>query len=140
MNKISKNKIFERFNDMQVIFLATEEKGQPRVRPVTMLYIDDEFWVATGSKDAKTEQLKKNNNVEFCLLLQEEKNSGYIRGAGKCKIIKDKNVKDKMAEKIPYFNDYWETPDDPTFGLLKIELNEIEYLKPGTMIAEKFTL
>jgi len=40
-------------------FLATEENNQPRVRPVTLVFFDERFWVLTGTDDAKVKQLQK---------------------------------------------------------------------------------
>jgi len=44
-----KEEVWGYFKDRQFIFLATSEEDQPRVRPVTLFYLDGRFWVLTGT-------------------------------------------------------------------------------------------
>lgn len=38
---------------------------------------------------------------------------------------------------MPYFRDFWKSPDDPNYTLLELVVKEIEYLKPGGLKVEK---
>ncbi len=135
-----KNEVWSYFKDMQPVFLATSDNDQPRVRPVTMLKYNDKFWISTGTNDAKIRQIKENNKVEFCLFIKEEKVSGYIRGTCEAIIVQDSETKKLLADNIPFFKEFWKNSDDPNYTLLEIVMKGVEYLKPGSFEATRFTL
>jgi len=93
-----KKEVWEHFKDQQHIFLATSERDQPSVRPVTLVCLDGKFWILTGTKNAKTKQILKNPKIEFCLLIQKGELRGYVRAAGLAKIIRDRKTKVKLAK------------------------------------------
>ena len=134
-----KEEVWAHFKDRQFIFLATSEEDQPRVRPVTLFYLDGRFWVLTGTENAKTKQISKNSKIEFCLLLQKGENRGYIRAAGSAKIIQDRKTKGKIAEQCDFFSEFWKSPDDPNYALIELHPTEIEYLRPNEIVALRFT-
>ncbi|MDH5482795.1 MAG: pyridoxamine 5'-phosphate oxidase family protein [Candidatus Bathyarchaeota archaeon] len=143
MNGKSKHfraEIWRHLKDFQHVFLATTENGQPRVRPVTLVNFDEKFWVLTGTENAKVKQIMKNPKIEFCLLLEEGEKRGYIRGVGYAKIVAEKETKIKVAKYCDFFNEFWENPDDPSYTLLELEMNEIEYLKPNETKTRKLKL
>jgi general stress protein 26 len=135
-----KREALTRLKGFQHIFLATEENDQPRVRPVTLVNFDKRFWVLTGTDNAKVKQIRKNSKMEFCLLFEEEGNQGYIRAAGLANIIKDREIKAKVAKHCDFFSEHWKSPNDPKYTLLELRLNEIEYLRPKEVVAIKFKL
>lgn len=135
-----KNEVWGYFQKIQTIFLATCDKGQPRVRPVTLIHFNDKFWILTGTNAAKIKQIRDNSNIEFCLLLKKGDNSGYIRGVGEAIIVQDMETKRLLATNISFFKNYWKDADDPNYTLLEIVIKDIEYLKPGVFDAEKFSL
>jgi len=135
-----KQEIWANLDEYKVVYFATSVKDQPRVRPLTMVPLDSDFWILTGMKDAKTKQLQKNPKIEVCLPIKKDENNGYARFSGKAIIIKDMETKKNIAKKVDYFTHYWDTPEDPNFTLLKMEFNEIEYLRPEEMYAKKFAL
>ena len=71
-----KKEVRRHFKDQQHIFLATSEGDQPRVRPVTLVCLNEKFWILTGTKNAKTKQIMKNPKIEFCLLFQKGGHQG----------------------------------------------------------------
>jgi general stress protein 26 len=135
-----KAEIWRLFENCQPIFLATVETEQPRVRPVSLVNFDRRLWVLTGTDSAKTSQISKNPKIEFCLPFKEGEHNGYIRASGSARIIKDKEIKIRVAKHCDFFDQYWKSPDDPNFTLLELKLNEIEYLGPDEEIARKFKL
>jgi uncharacterized pyridoxamine 5'-phosphate oxidase family protein len=135
-----KKEVWGYFKDMQPVFLATCDRGQPRVRPVTLLHYDNKFWVGTGTYDAKIQQIKGNNKVEICLFVDQEKNRGYIRGIGVANIVEDDRMRKLLSEQMPYFKEFWKGPYDPDYTLLEIGLSKIEYLKPGAFKVDKFSV
>ncbi|MFB0508895.1 MAG: pyridoxamine 5'-phosphate oxidase family protein [bacterium] len=139
MSKIKKE-VLSIFKDYQTVFLATAKDDQPRVRPVTLINFEKSFWVMTVTKDQKVRQIQKNPRIEFCLFLSKANRNGYIRLAGKVKIVKDKKTKTKLAKHYDFFNKYWKNADDPNYTLLEIHPKEIEYLRQGEFRVHKFKL
>ncbi|MDD3627924.1 MAG: pyridoxamine 5'-phosphate oxidase family protein [bacterium] len=138
--RLSKEKFLSKFKKLQVIYFSTVDGKAPRLRPVTLLKINGELWIATGSRDNKIKQLSKNKNIEFCLPLSNVKNSGYIRGRGTGEIVKDGKVKVNIAKKISFFTNFWKEYTDPGYALIKLNINEVEILTPGKMLAETFKI
>ena len=129
--------ILHHFKKTQTIFFSTCQGKKPRVRPLYLIYFDKNFWICTGSKDAKIKQIDKNNNFEFCLLLQTKKYSGYIRGSGKVKVVKVQKTRKRLADNIQFFKTYFKDAADPGYALLRLNIKDIEYVKPGKMVAQK---
>ena len=134
-----KEEVWRHFEHNQFIFLATSEEDQPRVRPVTLLYLDGKFWVLTGTENAKTKQISKNPKIEFCLLLQKGEKQGYVRATGLAKIIQDTKTKGKITERCEFFSEFWKSSDDPNYALIELHPTEIEYLRPNEIVALRFT-
>ena len=139
-DKELKFEVWANFKDSQHVFLATEQNGQPRVRPVTLVFSDQRFWVLTGTNNAKIQQIRKNPKMEFCLLLESGENIGYIRAAGSAKIISVRETKAKVARNCDFFSEFWKSPADPNYALLELKLNEIEYLRPDETVAKRLKL
>ncbi len=135
-----KKEIWSNFEEFQPIFLATTEKDKPRVRPVTLAFLDSRFWVFTGTKDAKVKQIRANPKIEFCYLFKKGENSGYVRANGIAKITQDQKIKEQMANRCDYFDQHWKGPNDPNYTLLEFEIEEIEYMEPGKILAKKYRL
>ena len=122
--------VWSRFKDFQHVFLATMESDSPRVRPVTLVYFKERFWVTRDTKSAKVKQIQRNPKVEFCLLFSEGDKNCCIRVAGIAKIIKDKETKAKIARHCDFFSEHWKSVDDPDYTLLEICPAEIECVTP----------
>jgi len=133
-------KIWRNFTEQQHVFFATAEAGQPRVRPVTLIRLLDELFVATGSNDAKTKQIKQNPKTEFCLLIEKDDKKGTIRAECKAQIVKDNNVKARVYNKIPFIKEFFKTPEDPSYVLIKLQPIALEYMEPGSIEAAKIRL
>lgn len=128
-----RKEILHRFKFSQTIFLSTCSGKKPKVRPVTLIYLKKKFWVSTGSKDAKVKQIKKNKNFEFCLFLETRKYLGYIRGSGRAVLIKDLKTRKSFVDNIEFPEEYRKDASDPGFALIRLDIKEIEYKKPGGM-------
>ncbi|UCF70717.1 MAG: pyridoxamine 5'-phosphate oxidase family protein [candidate division WOR-3 bacterium] len=135
-----KKEVWSCFKDMQVIYLATVDGDVPRVRPVTLIHYDKKMWITTGSDNNKIKQIMANNKIEFCLLLKAEETSGYIRGTGTAEVITDVKTRTLIAENTPFFKEFWKDTNDPGYALLRIHPRDIEYLKPGAMQVERFSV
>lgn len=135
-----KKEVWGHFKDLQAIHLATIDGNKPRVRPVTLIHFDNKMWVTTGSADAKINQIKENENIEFCLLLGVGENSGYVRCRGQAEIISDEATRRLIAENTPFFKTFWKDTNDPGYALLRIHAKEFEYLRPGELKVERFSV
>jgi len=133
-----REQVWNHFQPSQCVYLGTVEADQPRVRPVTLLNVDEKFWIATGARSAKARQMRRNPNVEFCLPLSAECGNGYIRISGVSSAITDLGVKRQIAASIPFLTEYWSGHDDPGFSLFRVTRVEVEYLAPGEMEAHTF--
>jgi general stress protein 26 len=133
-----RQEVWSQLQDSQCVYLATAEADQPRVRPATLLDLDEKFWIATGTRSAKARQMRRNPNVEFCLPLHEECGDGYIRISGVATIITDPETIEQIGSRVPFLTEYWEGVNDPDFCLIRITRVEVEYLKPGHMEATTF--
>lgn len=129
---------WRRLKPSQCVYLATSEAEQPRVRPVTLLNIDQKFWIATGTRSAKARQMRRNPNVEFCLPLDTECGNGYLRIAGLATSVTDPETREAIGKEIPFLREFWTGSDDPQFALFRITRVEVEYLRPGEMTAFTF--
>jgi uncharacterized pyridoxamine 5'-phosphate oxidase family protein len=124
----------------QTIHLATWDGKHPRVRPVSMIFEEGRFWVSTGASDAKVEQIEKNPVFEFSLMLEDDKGAGTLRCTGGAQVVKDHETRAMMAERIPFFSQFWETPDDPSFCLIELKVEDVELMKPGEMVSSRFSV
>ena len=135
-----KSEIWENFQKMQEIQIATIDNDKPRLRPITLIFHNEKFWILTGTDSAKTKQIQENPNIEFCHLLKKDPDTGYIRANGIAKIIQDRDTKEELANQVDYFKSYWKGVDDPNYTLLEIEITEIEYMKPGEYAGQRYLI
>ena len=138
MSEALKKEAWGWLKPVQTIHLATWDGERPRVRPMSMIFDGERFWVSTGSRDAKAAQVAANPVFEFSLTLQGEGSSGTLRGSGRARIVEDPEEKRRVAAIIPFFGDYWETPEDPSFCLLELAVDQAEFMRPHEMRAVKF--
>lgn len=133
-----KTEVWGRFRPGQCVYLATAEGDQPRVRPVTLLNLEEKFWIATSPRSAKARQILRNPNVEFCYPFSEECGTGYIRVSGVATVVRDAEVTDRIGNQVPFLAQYWSGTQDPDFCLIRITRVEIEYLPPGATAPHTF--
>ena len=123
---------------VQMIHLATWDGTHPKVRPVSLIFDDDRFWFCTGSNDAKVEQIEKHPVFEFSLMLEKGESRGTLRCSGDVRIVTDQEEKYRISGRIPFFGQYWDSPEDPTFCLFELLVEDVEFMTPGEMIASRF--
>lgn len=125
--------ILNQFKETQFVALATMDGTRPRVRPMTLIYLDRRFWMVTSTSSNKVAQIERNANVEFTYQFDKNGEDCCIRILGKAQIIKDKETKASIAKRIGFFNNYWSSPEDPDFTLLEILSDELQYIAPSGM-------
>jgi general stress protein 26 len=125
--------ILNQLKETQFVALATMDGMRPRVRPMTLIYLDRRFWMVTSTSSNKVTQIERNANVEFTYQFSENSEDCCIRILGKAQIINDKETKASIARRIGFFNNYWSSPEDPDFTLLEILPDELQYVAPSGM-------
>lgn len=136
-----KEEAFSHLDKTQFVMFATDENGQPRLRPITLAYLDNRFWITTNTQSEKVKQLKTNPKIELCWLKHQEGDKDiYLRIAGETKIIEDMDTKKKVADELDFFSYYFKNVEDPDYTLVEIIPEELEYLREGEYPAKKFKL
>lgn len=121
-----------------LVYLATDEAGQPRVRPVALVVRGDRLWVASGTRNGKARQVRQNPSVEFCLPFSVEGREGYVRVAGTARHIVDASSRAALAAEMPWFSTYWRGADDASFSLIEIVPTEMELVRPEEIEPQSF--
>jgi uncharacterized pyridoxamine 5'-phosphate oxidase family protein len=132
--------VWKSFSGEPHIFLATIEGDQPRVRPVTLIHLQNKLFVTTGSNDAKVMQIKQNPKTEFCLMLEKDERKGTIRAECETRIVENKDIKADVYNNISFAKEFWKSPEDPNYTLIWLQPNAFEYMKPGNFQAVKIKL
>jgi general stress protein 26 len=122
-----------RFMEIQFVALATMDGLQPRVRPMTLIYLDRRFWFVTSAFSDKVKQIKQNANVESTYQFTDSSEDCCIRLLGRAEIIQDKRTKTDIAKRIGFFNDHWSGSEDPDYTLLEILPPELQRVSPSGM-------
>ena len=132
MAKETKNikEALKQLKNFQHVFLATIDGDQPRVRPVTLINFEGKFWITTDTKSEKVKQIMKNPKVEFSFIFKKRNRNCCLRVTGLAKIIKDRQIKAKLAKHCNFFSKHWKSVDDPNYTLLQIIPSEITYVTP----------
>ncbi|MCK4717143.1 MAG: pyridoxamine 5'-phosphate oxidase family protein [Thermoplasmata archaeon] len=132
--------IWSSIEPMMMAYLATKDGQFPRVRPVTPIHAEEKLWILTGTESAKISQIRADPNVEVCYPLGEGESQGYVRIAGNAEIVEGRDTKNRIAGLTPFFDMHWKSTEDPNYTLLNIHAKEIEFIKPGEMLAKKYRL
>ena len=116
-----------------VSYVATCDGGQPRVRPMMLIYVDGVFFYATGTSDTKVAELMRNPRTEVCVLLGEGDDGGSIRMTGEMSFVYDEDVRAKIHGCVGFTQSFWEEPQDPGFTLLEFKPWTLQLMRPGTI-------
>lgn len=124
----------------QTVHLATWDGEHPRVRPVSMIFDEERFWVSTGCSDAKMDQIEQYPVFEFSLLLENDEGAGTLRCTGTTRIVTDLETKSMMAERIPFFSQFWDSPEEDSYCLIELMVERAEFMRPGEMYGTNFSV
>jgi len=108
-----------------LVHLSTLDGKQPRVRSMALTVHDQNLWVVTITADDKVSQIRRNSNVEFTFIVPGKERTGCLRATAEAIIIEDQSARDEVASVIPWFTGYWESPEDPNFTLIRLDLKRI---------------
>lgn len=120
-------KIYEFLKACGTYYLATDDEGQPRVRPFgTIDIFEGGLYIQTGKKKDVSKQMHKNPKIEICAF-----NGGdWIRVA--CKAVEDDRVEARkhMLDSYPDLRHMYDENDGNT---------EVFKLTEGTATISSFT-
>jgi uncharacterized pyridoxamine 5'-phosphate oxidase family protein len=113
---------WRRLSDPRVVFLATSDRNQPRIRPVTLIGFESRLFVHSYKETAKIKQMKKNPKVEFCMFMGKSAPSDKMYARVRCnaKVIDEKEIKEKLLEQIDFIKSYNQSSDDPDYFLIEL--------------------
>ena len=136
---MTKDETIDIMRDAGFGFLATNEGGQPRVRPM-MPYLSDDnkhLLVALLGRARTLQQVKANPKVEVCFV---DRKMWYCRVMGKASLSEDKVKKETIWNNIPMLRQYFSSPQDPNFILAEVEMKSLEAMTPHQKAPETITL
>ncbi|OLS32656.1 MAG: hypothetical protein HeimAB125_06610 [Candidatus Heimdallarchaeota archaeon AB_125] len=122
--------VIDYFKTQPLMYLATIDGDKPKVRPMTLIYHKDTCWFVSIAGRKKIKELEANSFVEFAINPQDREDMSTIRGTGKTILIDDAEIRQDLANAIPWFDGYWESAEDPRFYLYKIDLEKISVQIP----------
>lgn len=111
-----------------VAYLATDDNGQPRVRPLGMWFADETgFYFQAWHTKAVCKQLRNNNKVESCFYAPGPDGGigKVLRVSGEVEFLEDADLKKKVLEDRPFLKNMGlDSPDDPRLAIFRIPKGE----------------
>jgi general stress protein 26 len=123
--RMALSEVWPHFEAGGLVHLSTLDGDQPRVRVMTLIAYDQKLWVATRTGDDKVDQIRRNSNVEFTLVVPGEDRTGCLRVTADAVIVEDQSTRDEVASVIPWFTGYWKSSENPDFTLIRLDLKKI---------------
>lgn len=109
--------------------LATCVKGQPRIRPMSVVLMDGlRIWTSTYRQSGKIKEIEENNRVEICFT---DKNKDHVRIEGIADISGGSEKKKRLFELNPKIGRHFSDENDPKFVLIEIIPTLIRWTEPG---------
>lgn len=121
------DEVYEFYKDAGVYYLATDDNGQPRVRPFgTVDIYNGKFYIQTGKVKDVAKQLKANPKVELCCF-----NKGkWIRITGEAVLDEDIEAQKHMLDAYPSLQANYQPGDGNT---------EVYYIQNATATISSFS-
>lgn len=115
--------------DAKFPMLATvDAKGQPRLRPVSPVRVDDNFtvYVANLRSYRKTAEIESNPAVELAYLAS---NHDQIRITGIAEVLDDPEVIGEIWESNPLLKNYLGSVDNPELIIYRIRPTRVRFMR-----------
>ncbi|BCU76446.1 pyridoxamine 5'-phosphate oxidase family protein [Luteolibacter sp. LG18] len=107
--------------------LATDDAGQPRLRPVSPVKTEGfTIWVANLKSYHKTIEMAANPKVELCYL---DPNHDQVRITGTAAVETDAALLAAIWEKNPLLRSYLGTPDNPALVIYRITPGRVRFMR-----------
>jgi general stress protein 26 len=135
-----KKKILDVIKNYPVGSVATIKDGKPWVRYMVMQPQEDlTLFTTTCMLARKVDQIKKDQNVHVVFGL-DPKNWAlpFVNVEGKAEILTDSGTKKKSWKEE--YKQYYQGPDDPNYGVIKITPSVIECMAAGARQPEVYEI
>jgi len=108
--------------------LATVDEGQPRVRPVSPVRVDEDFtiYVANLRSYGKTREIAANPKVELNYL---DEAHDQVRITGVAEILTDAQVLREIWESNPLLRRYLGSLENPELIIYRIRPNRVRFMR-----------
>jgi uncharacterized pyridoxamine 5'-phosphate oxidase family protein len=118
--------VLEFLQTNSTFYIATVDGNFPRVRPFgAIIEHDGKLYFTTGHSKKVYQQMQTNPYVEISTT--SASGAEWIRLRGKAVYENNLDVKKKAFDKYPFFNDLYQTPDNPTFEVFYLADAEGEF-------------
>lgn len=105
------NEVYDFLKKCGTYFLATDEDGQPRVRPFgTIDCFEDKLYIQTGKTKNVAAQMKKNSKIEICAFNGTE----WIRVTAKAILDDNLAAQEHMLNQYPSLQAQYKAGDGNT--------------------------
>jgi uncharacterized pyridoxamine 5'-phosphate oxidase family protein len=103
--------------ECKMFFLATDDKGQPRVRPMGLvLEHKGKLCFGTNNKKKMFAQIRANPRIE----ISASNGSKWLRVTGNAALNADRDAKVKALDAMPALKNMY-SPDDGLFEIFQLE-------------------
>jgi len=113
--------------------LATvDPSGQPRVRPVSPVRVDDDFtvYIANLKSYQKTHEISVNPKVELAYL---DSSHDQVRISGEVRRVSDGALIEEIWKKNPLLTHYLGSPENPEFILYQVIAQSVRFMKEWSL-------
>ncbi|MCD8329643.1 MAG: pyridoxamine 5'-phosphate oxidase family protein [Lachnospiraceae bacterium] len=122
------NKVYDFLKKAGTYYLATDDNGQPRVRPFGTIHVfEDKLYIQTGKTKDVAKQIEANPKVEICAMLGDE----WIRLCGTLEIDDRQDAQESMLDAYPHLRNMYTTGPDGNTAVF--------YFKDGTATISSFS-
>ena len=135
---MTSDEIWTYFEKTQMAHLATIDGDQPRVRIMALVKHKKKLWTLTHTLWDKVSQIKKNDKIEFTAGVHGTRGVGILRTTGRAIIVENSIEKQEIAGIVPWFSEYWDSPEDSNFTLIRLEPNLVLFDNPED--GKKYTI
>lgn len=108
-------------------FLATDDHGQPRLRPVSPLWTDGfTVYLANLRRYGKTKEIAANARVELCYL---DAQHNQVRITGTAEVVADQDLLQKIWDTNALLRQYVGSLDNPELIIYRVVPNRVRYMR-----------
>jgi len=126
---MSLQKIREIVEDAGYGFVATCTDGQPRVRPMAWVMLEDgRLWSSTYRSSGKVEEMTQNEQVEICFV---DNKKLQARISGVVDLTGGPDKKKAFLERNPKVRRHFSGGDDEKFVHVEVRPTRLEWTEPG---------
>ena len=123
-----------------ICFLATEDEGRPRVRPLLLWFADDQgFTFMTMTPKQLSEQLHRDARVEVCFYngATELPDARSLRVTGEAEFLDDAELVHRVSEERAALEGLIGRPLEPITEVFRVAHGEARFWTLGDILKER---